>query len=149
MVEDVERHETDLEMGQSSRQTTPLDLENEFEPPPRPPEEEPPADDPDQELGRFNEEDSPAPAPPDLNMNDLGEDDDLDQEDPPPLPAPLPERNEQDPLPSDSDEGDPPSDSGEHQEHAQRLFSTFFIILTYPHFLGVNSFSSFYEIDDI
>ena len=37
----------------------------------------------------------------------------------------------------------------EHQEHAQRLFSTFFIILTYPHFLGVNSFSSFYEIDDI
>ena len=42
-----------------------------------------------------------------------------------------------------------PSNPGRHQEHAQRLFSTFFIILTYPHFLGVNSFSSFYEIDDI
>ena len=127
-MEDVERHGTDPEMGQSSRQTTPLDLENEFEPPPRPPEEEePPVDDPDQELlppppgmDRFDEVDPPSP-PHNSQTNDLDgvdpELDDLDEDAPEcDLNPPPPDSNEEDPPPSDVDEEDPPPSDLEEEE---------------------------------
>ena len=125
-MEDIEGRETASEMQESAQQTTPFNLENEFEPPPPLPEtEDPPVDDPDQEPSPPSPEDAPPPPPPpDCAMgSDLP--DDLDEDDPP-LPAPLPDYNgedpppldseEEDPPPSDEEEGDPPPPSDEEED---------------------------------
>ena len=117
-MEDIEGRETASEMQESAQQTTPFNLENEFEPPPPLPEtEDPPVDDHDQEPSPPSPEDPPPPPPPpDCAMGGLGGadlPDDLDEEDPP-LPAPLPDYNE-DPPPLDSDEEDPPPSDEEEE----------------------------------
>ena len=122
-VENVQRHETDLEIHQSPQQTTLFELENGFEPPPPfPGVEDTPIDNHDQEhrspspeLDYVDEDDHPSP-PHNSAMSDSGEEnplDDSDEEDPPP-----PNPGDEDPPPSDSDEEDPPpSDSDEEDPH--------------------------------
>ena len=121
-MENVQRHETDLEIGQSSRPATPFELDNEFlPPPPLPGVEAAPIDNHDQErrspspeIDHLDEDDYPSPRG--SAMRDLDEEnplDDSDKDDPPP-----PNPGDEDPPPSDSDEEDPLlSDSDEEDPH--------------------------------